>query len=249
MKYRYLCAAAAVLGWHAPLIAQETNEAKASSEVSSASPANPDVILVSAARSDGLALTSQYNGSASILTPQQIEQRQVRDIADVLRDVPGVAVSSVAGQTQIRLRGSEANHVLVLVDGIEVSDPFAGEFDIGTLQAEIGSRVEVLRGPQSALYGSDAIGGVVAYESSTQGGYAARELRVVRTTQSMAQCAPVGSAMRRHCRSMRRLSAAMVNPMREMASVTSAATATRFRVRDRSNLRPISSCVPPGGTF
>jgi vitamin B12 transporter len=63
---------------------------------------------------------------------------------------------------------------LVLVDGIEVSDPFAGEFDIGTLQAEIGSRVEVLRGPQSALYGSDAIGGVVAYESSTHDGFEAR---------------------------------------------------------------------------
>jgi len=95
----------------------------------------------------------------------------------VLRDVPGVAVAGVAGQTQIRLRGSEANHVLVLVDGIEVSDPFAGEFDVGTLQAEPGARVEVLRGPQSALYGSDAIGGVVAYESASgrkAPGFAAR---------------------------------------------------------------------------
>jgi vitamin B12 transporter len=106
-----------------------------------------------------------------------LEQRQARDIADVLRDVPGVAVAGVAGQTQIRLRGSEANHVLVLVDGIEVSDPFAGEFDIGTLQAEVGARVEVLRGAQSAIYGSDAIGGVVAYEGASgrsAPGFAAR---------------------------------------------------------------------------
>ena len=115
-----------------------------------------------------------FNGSVSFLNADALEQRQVRNIEDALRDVPGVAVSSVAGQTQIRLRGSEANHVLVLVDGIEVSDPFAGEFDIGTLQAEIGSRVEVLRGPQSALYGSDAIGGVVAYESGDFDGFAAR---------------------------------------------------------------------------
>lgn len=122
-------------------------------------------ILVAASRLPAVQL-ADYTGSALVLTAQALEQRQTRDIADVLRDVPGVAVAGVAGQTQIRLRGSEANHVLVLVDGIEVSDPFAGEFDIGTLQAEPGARVEVLRGPQSALYGPDAIGGVIAYESA-----------------------------------------------------------------------------------
>ncbi|MCM0000052.1 MAG: TonB-dependent receptor [Erythrobacter sp.] len=111
--------------------------------------------------------TVSYPGSVTLITAEQLDNRQTRDIADVLRDVPGVAVAGVAGQTQIRLRGSEANHVLVLVDGIEVSDPFAGEFDIGTLQAEPGARLEVLRGPQSALYGSDAIGGVVAYQSAS----------------------------------------------------------------------------------
>ncbi|TWJ09501.1 TonB-dependent receptor plug domain-containing protein [Altererythrobacter ishigakiensis] len=125
----------------------------------------PANILIVATRSDDEITTESYIGSSTVLTPLQIEQRQVRDVADVLRDVPSMAVASVAGQTQLRLRGSEANHVMVLVDGIEVSDPFAGEFDVGTLQAEIGSRIEVLRGPQSALYGSDAIGGVVAYGS------------------------------------------------------------------------------------
>ncbi len=123
-------------------------------------------ILIIASR-DGTLQSEDFTGSALIITPEKLEQRQTRDIADLLRDVPGVAVSAVAGQTQIRLRGSEGNHVLVLVDGIEVSDPFAGEFDIGTLQADIGARVEVLRGPQSALYGSDAIGGVVAYQSAS----------------------------------------------------------------------------------
>jgi vitamin B12 transporter len=122
-------------------------------------------ILVSASR-DTTLLREDYTGSALVITSDELEQRQTRDIADVLRDVPGVAVAGIAGQTQIRLRGSEANHVLVLVDGIEVSDPFAGEFDIGTLQVEPGARVEVLRGPQSALYGPDAIGGVVAYRSA-----------------------------------------------------------------------------------
>lgn len=136
----------------------------------------PAEILVTASRDDDL-LLKQYTGSALVITAEQFENRQTRDIADILRDVPGVAVAGIAGQTQIRLRGSEANHVLVLVDGIEVSDPYAGEFDIGTLQAEPGARVEVLRGPQSALYGPDAIGGVVAYESASgrsQPGFAAR---------------------------------------------------------------------------
>ncbi|MEO0057211.1 MAG: hypothetical protein RIT17_657 [Pseudomonadota bacterium] len=124
-------------------------------------------ILVNANRSRDTIYTENYTGSATVIEARMLEQRQTRDIADVLRDVPGVAVAGIAGQTQIRLRGSEGNHVLVLVDGIEVSDPFAGEFDIGTLQAEVGARVEVLRGAQSALYGPDAIGGVVAYESAS----------------------------------------------------------------------------------
>ena len=124
-------------------------------------------ILVSGSRSAEPLAVDDYAGSATILSDRDLSLRQVRDVADVLREVPGVAVSGVAGQTQLRLRGSEANHVLVLVDGIEVSDPFAGEFEVGALQAEPGARIEVLRGPQSALYGSDAIGGVIAYHSAS----------------------------------------------------------------------------------
>lgn len=147
--------AGAALAWAVPTMAQDVDDT-----------ATDAPILVSASRDNPLAQT-RYTGSALVITAEQLEQRQVRDIADVLRDVPGVAVAGVAGQTQIRLRGSEANHVLVLVDGIEVSDPFAGEFDVGTLQADVGARIEVLRGQQSALYGPDAIGGVIAYESAS----------------------------------------------------------------------------------
>lgn len=157
--------AGAALAWAVPTMAQDVDDT-----------ATDAPILVSASRDNPLAQT-RYSGSALVITAEQIEARQVRDIADVLRDVPGVAVAGVAGQTQIRLRGSEANHVLVLVDGIEVSDPFAGEFDVGTLQADIGARVEVLRGQQSALYGPDAIGGVIAYDSASGrdvSGFAAR---------------------------------------------------------------------------
>lgn len=158
--------AAAALVWAAPVVAQETGAQDDSEKIVIADNALPPEILVSASRDGSLARES-FTGSALIITGDQLEARQTRDIADILRDVPGVAVAGVAGQTQIRLRGAEANHVLVLVDGIEVSDPFAGEFDVGTLQAEPGARIEVLRGAQSALYGSDAIGGVVAYESAS----------------------------------------------------------------------------------
>ncbi len=156
--------AGAALVWAVPAWAQDVDER--GEQIVFADTRLPEPILVSASR-DGTLTREDFTGSALVITAEQLEQRQTRDIADALRDVPGVAVAGVAGQTQIRLRGSEANHVLVLVDGIEVSDPFAGEFDIGTLSADIGARLEVLRGPQSALYGSDAIGGVVAYQSAS----------------------------------------------------------------------------------
>lgn len=159
--------AGAALVWAVPAASQSDERAEPDySGVVIADSKRTDII-VSASRSGDSILPENYTGSALVITAEQLEQRQTRDIADVLRDVPGVAVAGIAGQTQIRLRGSEGNHVLVLVDGIEVSDPFAGEFDIGTLQAEVGARVEVLRGPQSALYGPDAIGGVIAYESAS----------------------------------------------------------------------------------
>jgi vitamin B12 transporter len=129
-------------------------------------------IVVIASRGTNVDL-ADYEGSISFINSDDIENRQTRNIEDVLRDVPGVAVSSVPGMTQVRLRGAEANHVLVLVDGIEVSDPGSGEYDIGTLQAEIGSRLEVLRGPQSALYGSEAVAGVIAYDSGRFDGFSA----------------------------------------------------------------------------
>lgn len=157
--------AAAALVWAAPALGQD-EDAVCVDGCRDVVPMLQKPILVTASRGEAVSVRD-YNGAYTIITAEELEQRQTRDIADVLRDVPGVAVAGIAGQTQIRLRGSEANHVLVLVDGIEVSDPFAGEFDIGTLQAEPGARLEVLRGAQSALYGPDAIGGVVAYQSAS----------------------------------------------------------------------------------
>lgn len=124
-------------------------------------------IIVTGTRSTAPIRVEQNGSSITVLDDQALEERQTRAVSDVLRDVPGIVVGRVAGQTQVRLRGTEANQTLVLIDGIEVSDPFAGEFDFGTLVADDRARIEVLRGQQSAIYGSDAIGGVIQYISPT----------------------------------------------------------------------------------
>ena len=122
-----------------------------------------DDVIVTATRSGDAIPADRIGGSVTLLDRDALARRQTRDVADILRDVPGVSIGSVPGRTQIRLRGTEANQTLVLIDGIEVSDPFVGEFDLGTLIADDAARIEVLRGPQSALFGSDAIGGVINY--------------------------------------------------------------------------------------
>jgi vitamin B12 transporter len=87
-------------------------------------------------------------------------------VADVLRTVPGVDVlrSGGPGQpTSVFMRGANANHTLVLVDGVEMNDPASpnAAFDFANLQTDNIERIEVLRGAASAVYGSDAIGGVI----------------------------------------------------------------------------------------
>lgn len=127
-------------------------------------------IVVSASRSGDGVRADRLGASATLLDAEALELRQTRIVSDVLRDVPGLAVNRVGGiggLTQVRIRGTESNHVLVLVDGIEVADPFQGEYDFGSLIADPEARIEVLRGQQSSLYGSDAIGGVIHYLTAT----------------------------------------------------------------------------------
>ncbi|TVR99041.1 MAG: TonB-dependent receptor [Rhodospirillales bacterium] len=105
-------------------------------------------------------------GSAvTVITRQELEQKQTRFVSDVLRDVPGLAVSrtgTFGAETAVRIRGAEANHTLVLIDGIKANDPAAGNtFRFETLLADDIERIEIVRGPQATLFGSNAIGGVI----------------------------------------------------------------------------------------
>lgn len=127
-------------------------------------PFESDLVIATGTRL-GVLSPKDLTVPASILTEADIAARGQQYVADLLRSLPGIAVSqsgSGGGLTQIRVRGSEANHVLVLIDGVEVANPNSGEFDLSGLRAQDIVKIEVLRGEQSALYGSDAIGGVIS---------------------------------------------------------------------------------------
>ncbi|MEI6485045.1 MAG: TonB-dependent receptor [Sphingomonadales bacterium] len=95
----------------------------------------------------------------------RIEGLNLPLVKDYLTLIPGVAVAQtgpLGAQTQVRIRGAEANHSITFIDGIEMNDPASsGEFRMETLLTDGVDRIEVLRGPQSALWGSQAIGGVI----------------------------------------------------------------------------------------
>lgn len=122
----------------------------------------PDVVVSASL----LETPAQQVGSAvTVIDAEHLKNRQVRTVGDALRGVPGVTFSRSGGPgttSQIRIRGAEANHTLVLIDGVEANDPtYGSSFDFADLPITEIERIEVLRGPQSALWGSDAIGGVI----------------------------------------------------------------------------------------
>ena len=102
--------------------------------------------------------------AVTVITGEELRRQQVRHAGEALRSLPGVSVSRSGGVgnfTQVRIRGAEGNHTLVLIDGIEANNTADGEFDFSNLSAEDIERIEVIRGPMSGLYGSNAVGGVV----------------------------------------------------------------------------------------
>jgi vitamin B12 transporter len=109
---------------------------------------------------------SQVASSITIVTADEIEARQLRTLPDVLKDLPGLNVvrsGGPGGQTSVFMRGTNSDHTKVFLDGIDVNDPSSpnASFDFGLFLAQDIAKVEVLRGPQSGLYGSDAVGGVI----------------------------------------------------------------------------------------
>jgi vitamin B12 transporter len=112
--------------------------------------------------------------SATVLQGDVLRARGVEYVLDALRDVPGAAVvqtGSFGGLTSLYLRGGNDNFVRVLIDGVPVNDP-GGAFDFANLTTENVDRIEIVRGPASVLYGSDAVTGVVQIFTRRGGGEA-----------------------------------------------------------------------------
>lgn len=102
--------------------------------------------------------------SVTVITAEELESQNIQYVSDALRSVPGFAVSrsgSYGSLTQVRVRGAEGNHLLVMIDGVEVNDPDSGEFDFSSLATYDIDRIEIIRGPQTTFAGSNAMAGVV----------------------------------------------------------------------------------------
>ena len=106
----------------------------------------------------------QTASSVTVLTEKDFAQRNATYVSDVLKTVPGVAMGANGGRgalTSLFLRGAESNHTVVIIDGVKMNPVNGGGFDFGGLSLSNIDRIEVLRGEQSALWGSDAMGGVI----------------------------------------------------------------------------------------
>jgi vitamin B12 transporter len=113
--------------------------------------------------------------SVTVITASDIEAQQFRTVPDALAAAPGLNVVQTGGpggQTSVFIRGTNSNHVKVLIDGVDASDPSNpnASFDFGQLLTGDIERIEILRGPQSGLYGSDAIGGVISITTKSGSG-------------------------------------------------------------------------------
>jgi vitamin B12 transporter len=102
--------------------------------------------------------------AVTVITREDIDRRAARDVSDVLREVPGLhlaRIGSAGHQTSLFMRGSNPAHTLVLWNGIEINSPVFGGYDWGQFSTAGVQQIEVVRGPYSALYGSDAMAGVI----------------------------------------------------------------------------------------
>lgn len=124
--------------------------------------ARGDELVVTATRVEQR--VSEVIGSVSVITRADIDRRAVQSLQDLLRGETGLSVSNNGGLgklSNVFMRGADAEQVLVLVDGVRVGGVTAGTASLEYLPVDQIERIEIIRGPRSSLYGSDAIGGVI----------------------------------------------------------------------------------------
>ncbi|WP_254062998.1 TonB-dependent siderophore receptor [Caulobacter sp. S45] len=159
-----LSVSAAALVAPAAVWAQASGQASAPDAAGAAAANAVQEVVVTANRSP--MPIDQVGQSVTVLTAPQIKADQETIVSDILARTPGVSFSrngGPGGTTSVYIRGAESDQTVVLIDGVKVNDPsdVGAGYDFSNLLAGDISRIEILRGPQSALYGSEAIGGVV----------------------------------------------------------------------------------------
>lgn len=134
----------------------------ASSAVAAQAQTSSDTLLVTATRTAQTA--DQALASVSVIDRAEIERKQAQTVTELLESTPGLTLINNGGRgkaTSISLRGTSSGHVLVLIDGIKAGSATLGTTAFEHLAVDQIERIEVVRGPRSSLYGSEAIGGVV----------------------------------------------------------------------------------------
>ena len=124
--------------------------------------AEAEQVVVSATRFD--IPLDQSPASVSVISSEDLEQKQIERVSDALREVPGLSIvqTGTAGQlTSVFIRGLRSEHTQVLLDGIPINQGLQGAFNFADLTTEDIERIEVVRGPQSTLYGPQALAGVI----------------------------------------------------------------------------------------
>jgi vitamin B12 transporter len=158
---------------------------RAEAEESESYELKPDLVVTPSRRVESL---SDSLAAISVLTREDIQRSAAEDLYELLATLPGVDVVRSGGpgaQVSVFLRGSNSNHVLVLIDGVRASSSNTGSYVWEQLPINQVERIEVVRGPKSSLYGSDSIGGVIhvitrgateSYARVTAGSYGTAEL-------------------------------------------------------------------------
>ncbi|HEV7504080.1 MAG TPA: TonB-dependent receptor [Thermoanaerobaculia bacterium] len=166
MRRILLILAAGILGGGLPVLAQEPAPVPVPVF-------HENVVVTASAVSTDSEVRADVPATVTVIDGKEIEARQSRDLADLLGSVPGLSVvqaGSPGQQTSVFIRGTNSNQTLLLWNGIPLNDPYFGGANWQFIPLDGVSRVEVVRGPYSALYGSDAVGGVVQVLTGTRQG-------------------------------------------------------------------------------
>jgi vitamin B12 transporter len=152
-------------------------------------------LVVTASRHEESAF--RVSGSVAVITAEDIQRSAAEDLLEVLRLQAGLDIVRTGGagaQTSLFLRGSNSNHVLVLIDGVRVASPHTGAYAWEQLPLNQVERIEIVRGPRASLYGSDAIAGVIQVFTRPEEGPRARLTAGSHGTRELEAGLRIGSA-------------------------------------------------------